>query len=228
MSRHVIVARRIACLTLLAAALAFGPAPPRAGAAAVDDGAAARSAVQSIVDRALGILKRPDGAGREAAFLRLFRDDFATQAIGRFVLGSYRANVTPEQFGRYVGVLETLVAKTTAARLSGYAGESVALGDVRAEGSRWVVSSRVAPKGREAVTLDWVVARAGGKLKVVDLRVENLSLALTERDEFASVLQANGGDVEKLIDFMQDKIRRLDQGDESAIAPAPRTHSPPR
>jgi phospholipid transport system substrate-binding protein len=224
MGRCVVVARRLLCIAALACALGAGLSQPCAVAA--DDGAAARTAVQSIIDRALTILKRTDKAGREAAFLQLFRDDFATQAIGRFVLGAYRASATPEQFARYMSVLETLVAKTTAARLSRYAGETVAVGGVRAEGQRWVVSSRVAPEGREAVTLDWVVARAGDKLKVVDLRVENLSLAITERDEFASVLQANGGDIEKLIAFMQDKIRRLDAGDESAIAPVP-PRSPP-
>ena len=227
MGRRVVVGRRFVCLAAVALALAFGLVQPRAHAAVGgDDGAAARAAVQSIVDRALVILKRPDKVGREADFLALFREDFATQAIGRFVLGAYRAGTTPEQFARYMSVLETLVAKTTAARLSGYAGERVALGGVRAEGPRWVVTSRVAAKGREAVTLDWVVARAGDKLKVVDLRVENLSLAITERDEFASVLQQNSGDVEKLIAFMQDKIRRLDAGDESAIAPVPQRSRP--
>jgi phospholipid transport system substrate-binding protein len=219
---HAVAARRIVYAVALALLLAGGLAQPRALAAVGGDaGATARSTVQSIVDRALVILERPDKTGREAAFLQLFRDEFATQAIGRFVLGAYRAGAAPEQFARYMSVLETLVAKTTAARLSGYAGESVAIGGVRAEGPRWVVTSRVAARGREAVTLDWVVARAGDRLKVVDLRVENLSLAITERDEFASVLQQNGGDVEKLIAFMQDKIRRLDQGDESAIAPVP-------
>ncbi|MGE5146448.1 MAG: phospholipid-binding protein MlaC [Candidatus Eiseniibacteriota bacterium] len=175
-----------------------------------DDATTARRTVRSIADRALAILKRPDAAGRETAFLRLFRDEFATAAIGRFLLGAYRAAVTPAQFTRYQEVLEELVAKTTAARLSGYAGEGLEVLGARADGRRWLVTSRVVPKTGEPVRLDWVLAPAGGALKVVDLRVENLSLAITERDEFASVLQANGGDIDRLIAFMRDKIKKLD------------------
>ena len=55
-----------------------------------------------------------------------------------------------------------------------------------------------------------MLAPAADGLKVVDLRVENLSLAITERDEFASILQANGGDIDRLIAFMEAKISKLD------------------
>ena len=58
-----------------------------------------------------------------------------------------------------------------------------------------------------------MLVHAADRLKVVDLRVENLSLAITERDEFASVLQANDGNIDQLIAFMQDKIKKLDAAD---------------
>ena len=205
----------------LAVAGALAPAAARSSGATGDDGAAAAQALRSIADRALAILKRSDAVGREAAFLQLFRQEFATGAIGRFVLGAYRTSVTHAQFARYQAVLETLVAKTTATRLSGYAGEGLEVLGARAEGTRWLVTSRVVPKTGEPVRLDWVMARSSAGLKVVDLRVENLSLAITERDEFASVLQANGGNIDRLIAFMQDKIRKLESGEERAIAPAP-------
>jgi phospholipid transport system substrate-binding protein len=211
------------CLVVVGA---LGPGTAWSNDASGNDGIAAREAVRSIADRALAILKRTDATGREAAFLQLFREEFAIGAIGRFLLGAYRTSVTPAQFARYQTVLETLVAKTTAARLSGYAGEGLEVLGARAEGTRWLVTSRVVPKTGEPVRLDWVLARASAGLKVVDLRVENLSLAITERDEFASVLQANGGDIDRLIVFMQDKIRKLDAGEERAIAPA-RPRSPP-
>lgn len=193
----------------MAFVIAGAPVPATAGPSS-DNGAAARQVVTSIADQALAILKQPDPSRRETAFLRLFRNDFATAAIGRFLLGAYRAAVTSAQFSRYQAVLERLIAKTTAARLSGYAGEGVEVLGARAIGSRWLVASRVLPKTGEPVRLDWVLAHAADRLKVVDLRVENLSLAITERDEFASVLQANGGDIDRLIAFMQDKIKKLD------------------
>jgi phospholipid transport system substrate-binding protein len=210
-----------ACVLAAVLMLALAPGFARPADAAEPDGAEARRVVQAVADRALALLRRPDKTGREAAFLQMFRDDFATAAIGRFVLGTYRASATPEQFTRYMSVFETLVSKTTAARLRDYAGETLEISTVRAEGERWVVTSRVTPKAREPVRIDWVVAPSKAGLKVVDLRVENLSLAITERDEFAAILQQNNGDIDKLITFMQDKIKKLDAGERGASAPAP-------
>ena len=205
------IRRPAACLC--AVVLFLSPAATLLPAVAQSDGAqAARQAVERIVDRATAILEQSSGADREAAFLALFRSEFATTAIGRFVLGPYRANAGPALFRRYLAALEKLVAKTTAARLSGYSGESVSVGRARSAGRRWIVDSRIAPRDREPVRLDWVLVSSGDRLKVVDLRVENLSLALAQREEFASVLQANGGDIDQLIGFIDDKIRDLDRG----------------
>lgn len=205
-----------ASIVALILIVAGGPAV----AQSADDGTA-RRVVETIVDRAIAILERPLGREREAAFLALFRAEFATAAIGRFVLGAYRSNASPPQFERYMATLETLVAKTTAARLSRYSGEPISIGTARADGRRWIVTSRISPRDREPIRLDWVLAPAGDRLKVVDLRVENLSLALTQRDEFASVLQSSGGDIDRLIAFMNDKIRALDAGVEpEPIVPA--------
>ena len=103
------------CACAAALLLIVAGAPPIAQAT---DEAAAQRSVQTIVDRAISILERPAGREREAAFLALFRSEFATAAVGRFVLGAYRGNASPAQFERYMATLETLVAKTTAARLS--------------------------------------------------------------------------------------------------------------
>lgn len=200
--------RTLFCAAVLVLA-SVAARPPALAQSADENGA--RQVVRTIVDRAIEILRQPAGAGREAAFLELFRAEFATASIGRFVLGTYRSYASPAQFERYMNTLETLVAKTTAARLSRYAGETVDIGAVRDDGRRWIVSSRIVPRDREPIALDWVLAPAGGRLKVVDLRVENLSLALTQREEFASVLQSSGGDIDRLIVFMNDKIRKLDQ-----------------
>ena len=72
-------------------------------------------------------------------------------------------------------------------------------------------ASAGAPPGRSTIRLDWILSRGKEGLKVVDVRVDNLSMAITQRDEFTSVIQQNGGSIEKLIEFMQSKIRQIDQ-----------------
>ncbi|MGE5146450.1 MAG: phospholipid-binding protein MlaC [Candidatus Eiseniibacteriota bacterium] len=177
------------------------------------DTKAARALVQHIADEASDILKRNDKDARQRAFRKLFEDSFNAAAIGRFVLGRNREGLTPAQFDRFMAVFQDLVAKTTTTRLAGYAGEKLKILDVKSYGAHWMVVSQASPQGRQPVRFDWVVARAKSGPKVVDIRVENLSMAITERDEFASVLRDNNGQIDSLIAFMQDKIRVLDAAD---------------
>ena len=191
--------------------LAFAAIIPASGARA-DDAAEARAIVQNIADRGLDIVKNPDKAERYRAFLELFKTKFDTEAIGRFVLGQYRRNIDPQQFERFSEVFQELVARTYTTQLGQYAGEQFKVQEARADGKRWIVESRVVPPGRSGIKLDWILGRSKGSLKVLDVRVDNLSMALTQRDEFASVLQQNAGDIDRLIAFMQEKIKRLDAG----------------
>ena len=205
MTRH----RLISVLTVLALALGLGlPAT----AARADDASEARTIVQNIADQGLDIVKRPDKGERYRAFLQLFKDKFDTEAIGRFVLGQYRRDIDPKQFERFSAVFQELVARTYTTQLGQYAGEQFKVQNARPDGKRYVVESRVVPPGRQSIKLDWILGQSKSGLKVLDVRVDNLSMAITQRDEFASVLQQNAGNVDKLISFMQDKIKRLDAG----------------
>jgi len=204
-------------LAPLVIGLAFTLGAVAAGAAttaAVDDETkAARALVQHIADEASTILKRNDKDARQREFRKLFEDNFNAAAIGRFVLGRHREGLTPAQFDRFMSVFQELVAKTTTTRLADYAGEKLKILDVKSFGAHWMVTSQVTPQGRAPVRFDWVVARAKGGPRVVDIRVENLSMAITERDEFAAVLQGSNGQIDNLITFMQEKIRVLDSTD---------------
>jgi phospholipid transport system substrate-binding protein len=199
--------RRI--LLQLALALGVGLLAP-IGDARADDAQEARKIVQGISDNALNILQRPNRADRHREFLKLFTSNFNTVAIGRFVLGRYRDGTSPKQFDSFMAVFQELVAKTYTVQLGDFAGEKFKVLSSRSDNKRWVVDSQIEPPGRSSIRLDWVLARTKSGLKVVDVRVDNLSMAITQRDEFSSVLQQNNGSVDKLIDFMRQKIRRLD------------------
>ena len=204
--------RRLLAPLVIGLALCLGAGAVGASTkAGVDDETkAARSLVQHIADEASDILKRNDKDARQRAFRKLFEDNFNAAAIGRFVLGRHREGLTAAQFDRFMTVFQELVAKTTTTRLAGYAGEKLKILEVKSFGAHWMVVSQAAPQGRAPVRFEWIVARAKGGPKVVDIRVENLSMAITERDEFASVLQGNNGQIDSLITFMQEKIRVLD------------------
>jgi phospholipid transport system substrate-binding protein len=51
------------------------------------------------------------------------------------------------------------------------------------------------------------VAKEGATYKITDVTVDNLSMAITKRDEFASVIQQNGGDIQPLIAQLAQKAQ---------------------
>lgn len=212
--------RRLLAPLVIGLALSLG-AGAAAKSAADEETKAARALVQRIADEASDILKHKDKDARQRAFRKLFENHFNAKAIGRFVLGRYREGMTPEQFDRFMGVFHELVGKTTASRLADYAGEKLKIVDARAHGGHWTVTSEVTRKGGSPLRFDWIVARAKDGPKVVDLRVENLSMAITERDAFAAVLKDSGGKIDGLITFMRDKIRSLEaaEGPQASVRP---------
>ena len=201
--------RLLAPRVVIGLALSLG-AGAAAKSTADEETNAARARVQRIADEAADILKHKDKDARQRAFRKLFETHFNAKAIGRFVLGRYREGMTPEQFNRFMAVFQELVGKTTASRLADYAGEKLAILDAKSHGGHWTVTSQVTRKDGSPLRFDWIVARAKDGAKVVDLRVENLSMAITERDAFAAVLKDSGGKIDALIAFMRDKIRSLE------------------
>ncbi len=55
------------------------------------------------------------------------------------------------------------------------------------------------------MAVDWRVRQVGGGYKVVDILVEGVSMALTQRSDFASVIQRGGGDIEVLLEQLRQK-----------------------
>ena len=60
-------------------------------------------------------------------------------------------------------------------------------------------------KLRDAVRIDWRLVNNNGAYKINDVIVEGISMTATQRSEFASILQRNGGQVRSLIALMRQK-----------------------
>jgi len=194
------------------ALLLVAAAPPHAAQA--QSAADARAMVQNLADRALKILadKSISKAAREASFAKLFTQNFHSRSIGVFVLGRHWRRATPAQRKAYLKVFERLIVKTYTVRLSQYAGEKF---QVRAasgpNGGAYSVDSVVIQPGRASIPLRWSIRRAKAGLRIVDVVIENLSMAQTQRDEFAAILRQRGS-IDGLIEALQEKMRVLDGG----------------
>ncbi len=188
-----------AAFIVLAGALA--PAIPAAAAA---DPAAV---ISNLGSRALEVLgKNAPQSQRVARFRELLREDFAVPEIARFVLGRYWNVATEEQRAEFVKLFEEYIALAYSTRLAEYTGETFKVTGSRPDADGAVVSSQILrPAGAAPVKVDWRLIGRNGVYKISDVSVDGISMAVTQRSEFASVIQHNGGQVQGLITMLREK-----------------------
>ncbi|MSP90178.1 MAG: ABC transporter substrate-binding protein [Alphaproteobacteria bacterium] len=130
---------------------------------------------------------------REQRFRALLEDGFALPMIGRFVLGQSYRQLTPDEQQEYQQLFASYVLRTYSYRLGGYKGEAFTVVSAQVQGEQDVlVRTRIERPGGAAVQCDWRVRVFDGRYKIVDVLVEGISMAVTQRSEFAAVVQNNG------------------------------------
>jgi phospholipid transport system substrate-binding protein len=136
----------------------------------------------------------------------LLREDFDVPGIARFVLGRYWNIATEQQRAEFVKLFEDYIALAYSTRLAEYTGETFKVVGSRPDADGAIVTSQILrPAGAAPVKLDWRVTGRDGAYKISDVAVDGISMAVTQRSEFASVIQHNGGQVQGLLTMLRDK-----------------------
>lgn len=188
---------------LSALALVWGAFTPAILAATADPAAV----INNLGNRALEVLgKNATPAQRVARFHELFREDFDVPGIARFVLGRYWKTATPEQQEEFVKLFEDYIALVYSNQLAAYSGETLRVTGSRTSAEEAIVASEIIrPTGAPPVKVDWHLTDRNGAYKISDVTVDGISMAVTQRSEFASVIQRNGGQVANLIAQLREK-----------------------
>lgn len=163
--------------------------------------------IQSIADRGIGFLSNPDLSHeqRKAEFEKLLQDSFDMKAIGRFALGSYWRTATEAERSEYLSLFEDMIIEVYSRRFGEYNGEGFQVVSARGDGkSDAIVSSQIISGKGQKIALDWRVRQKDGNFKVIDISVEGVSMATTQRSEFASIIQRGGGQVQVLLDHLNN------------------------
>lgn len=159
--------------------------------------------VQTLGDRAIAVISNKDLSvkGREAEFNSLLNQYFDIKSIGRFVLGRYWNQATEAQQKEYMKLFQKMIASMYAEKFSTYTNEKFVVVNAVARDERdAIVSSRIEFDGsRPPIMLEWRVRKRDEGLKIVDLSVEGISMSVTQRSDYSSVIEKNGGDVEALL-----------------------------
>ena len=196
---------RLAIVLLGIAVLAASPG--RGHAAGTED---ASAFLASLTDRAFAqlsdeSLSMPE---RRQRFRVLFRENFDVPAIGRFVLGRYWRKAKPPVRKDFLSVFEEIMVRQFAPKFANYAETKFEIGLVRPlrEKGQYMVASTVVRAEGEPLRIDWRVRNKDGRLKILDVLGQGISMALTLRSEYASVIKDSGGRVEGLVDKLRARI----------------------
>ena len=169
--------------------------PTRVKAATSPEGAA--TFVQWLADQALRVLRSPGASltEREATLRKLLAQGFDLQFIGRFVIGRYWRRMSPDKKAECLRLFGTYILNTYSARFGGYSGQTFEVVSARAAGKKdAVVRSLINRPNGTPVKADWRIRATGNQFRIIDISVEGVSMAVTQRSEFAAMIKNNGVD----------------------------------
>ena len=146
-------------------------------------------------DQMLTILDQPSGVERRTEFGDWLDEVFDLETLASLALGPYRQSATPEQLDAYKQAFADYIVVTYEARFDAFTGYSFEVGQARpANNNDVVVRTSVIDPAGQPVLVDFRVRDRDGKLQVIDVSVEGLSMLKTQRDEFSAVIQRKGID----------------------------------
>ncbi len=168
--------------------------------------------IQDLANQAIHVLSTHSGSlkEREDQFRNLLRDDFAMDKIGRFVVGGYWRRMNDEQRDTYQKLFSEWVLKAYSARLGGYSGEEFKVIKKSTAGKRdFIVHTRIEQTAGNAFNADWRVRKVDNRYKIIDIYVEGVSMAVTQRSEFDAILRRHG--IDGLISQLRNRVGKLSE-----------------
>ena len=151
---------------------------------------------------------------RTEKYRQLLNNAFDMKTIAHFVIGRAWDRAPPDQQQEYMDLFVKVVLKTYGDRLNLYNGEGFRVVSVRPESDKdSIVSSEIThADGSQPAKIDWRVRLKDGKPEIEDVVVEGVSQSVTQRDEYSSIIQQDGGKLDNLIDLMRKQIQNQQQG----------------
>lgn len=203
--------RRRAMILGLAAGLGWLGAWPAQGLGIE----AARAHVDATIEEILQLITASRPRAETAKALReIFEQRTALAQLARFATGRHWQNMSSDERARFTESFSNYVAYVYAGYFREFKGDIADLRavvtiqgieDVGAKGV--LVRTEIRPIRRLGIRVDWLVSDRSGRVAISDLRVEGISLAITQREIISAMLEANHGDVDKLIADMNRQAR---------------------
>ena len=167
--------------------------------------------VQSTVNRASQVLS--DNLSKDQKIIELksiASETVDIKGIGMYTLGSYRKILSEDQKKEYAILFEQYFLKTFSSRLAEYSNPEIEVKSKEKLNKNYTMVSSVlvSTEQRPEVIIDWrIYTKNPDDLKIRDLIIEGLSLVRTQKEEFASIIESNNGDINALLTSLKEFIK---------------------
>jgi phospholipid transport system substrate-binding protein len=139
-------------------------------------------------------------------FHQMIRQDFNLSEVSRFVLGPYWRVASGAQRREFRSLFEDYLVHYYGQQFAQYGGESLRVNGSRTDPAGVIVTSQIIRPQGPPIEVDWRLAVSDERYKINDVSIDGVSMALTQRSEFAAIMQRNGGRVAGLLATMREAI----------------------
>ena len=166
--------------------------------------------VQSTVNRASEVLAKNISKEDKINKLKLIaKDTVDIRGIGFYTLGSFRKNLSENQKNEYLDLFEDYFLKSFSSRLSEYTNPKIEVQNKKVLSKNYTIvnSLLVGTSEIPEVKIDWrIYTKNPDNPLIRDLIIEGLSLVRTQKEEFASILNSNDGEINSLFKVLEEFI----------------------
>lgn len=195
-------------LLLFALAALILPAAPTHAEITSEQG---KSFVDNIAEKGINevIAAEVSQAEKTQRFRDMFLSTFDTASTARFVLGRHWRASDPVERERFTELFQEYNVLIWARRFDEYNGQELIVTGTRPDGDKglFVESQIIGVEGGEPINIVWRLRERNGEPKVVDIVIEGVSMALTYRSEYDSIVSRSG--LSALNDQLAQKIEQL-------------------
>ncbi|MDA8846846.1 ABC transporter substrate-binding protein [Candidatus Pelagibacter sp.] len=167
--------------------------------------------VQSTVNRASEALNNKFSKEEKIEKLKQIASETVDiDGISRYTLGSYKNKITDSQMIEYKVLFRQYFLKTFASRLAEYSNPEIKVISKKKLNEKYTMVSSilVSTEQRPEVKIDWRISTKNpNNPLIINLVIEGLSLARTQKEEFSSIIQNNDGDINALFATLKEFIK---------------------
>jgi len=164
--------------------------------------------VQSTVNRASKLLGEDISKDEKIEKLKIIaKETVDIRGIGFYTLGNKRKSLNEQEKKKYAELFEGYFLKSFSSRLAEYTNPEIDVQTKEKLNENYTIVNSIlkATNERPEIKIDWrIYTKNSDNPLIRDLIIEGLSLARTQKEEFASVLNSNDDDIEALFKVLKE------------------------